>query len=259
METTSPTFILGVRFDPLNKEEALEHVSFFLKESGLYSIFTPNPEMLVDAKRDSYFKDVINSGTLNICDGKGIELFSPKKIHRIPGVDFVFDICKEAEKSGSSVYLLGTNSSETLKKAAFRLRSNFPNLKIAGMHPGICIEQEERGEKMILSFDLEKHDMMMKSLVEAKPDILFVAFGHGKQEKWIYEYAKEIPSLKIAMGVGGSLDYISGIKQRAPLWMRVSGFEWLWRLIKEPQRIRRIWKATVQFPVACWLERFHGN
>lgn len=251
--------IWGIRLDTCTKEEALERIPSFLREQKPQSIFTPNPEMLVDAKRDQYFKEALNSGALNICDGRGLELFFPKKLHRIPGTDFVLDICKEARKSGSSVYLLGSNSDEVVSKAASNLCSLFPGLRIAGIHPGIPIKQKEKDGKMILFFDSEKHDVLMRHLADSKPDILFVAFGHGKQEKWIYEYAKQIPDLKIAMGVGGALDYISGIKKRAPILMRRWGLEWLWRLIREPWRIGRIWKASILFPLAYILDRFKGN
>ena len=82
-----------------------------------------------------------------------------------------------------------------------------------------------------------------------KPDILFVAFGHGKQEKWINEYLRDLPSVKIAMGVGGAFDYLSGQTSRAPLWMRKIGLEWLYRLIREPKRLKRIWRAVIIFPI----------
>ena len=91
----------------------------------------------------------------------------------------------------------------------------------------------------------------------AQPDILFVAFGHGKQEKWIYENLKDLPGVKVAMGVGGAFDFVSGNKKRAPKWMRVIGLEWLYRLIHEPNNLGRIWKATVIFIYYFCCKKVH--
>jgi N-acetylglucosaminyldiphosphoundecaprenol N-acetyl-beta-D-mannosaminyltransferase len=79
------------------------------------------------------------------------------------------------------------------------------------------------------------------------PDVLFVAFGMGKQEKWINENLRKLPSVKIVMGVGGAFDYISGVISRAPLFLRRIGLEWLYRLARQPSRIKRIFNATVVF------------
>jgi exopolysaccharide biosynthesis WecB/TagA/CpsF family protein len=92
-----------------------------------------------------------------------------------------------------------------------------------------------------------KNNELIQRINKAKPDILFVAFGVPKQEKWIYENIKKMPSVKLAIGVGGSFDFISGKIKRAPLIFQKSGLEWLWRLILEPRRIKRIYTATVKF------------
>ncbi len=233
-------YILGVRVDTVDKSSALSKVADFLASGEGHMIFTPNPEMLVDTQKDSYFKDVLNAGDLNLCDGKGIAFVSKEKIERITGVDFMVDICELAAEKNKSVYLLGSGSSEVLKECKKNLLVKFPTLKIVGLHPGIQISND-------FKFDTEKNDAVIDDIILSAPDILFVAFGHKKQEKWIYGFLPELPSVRVAMGIGGSFDFISGKAKRAPAIFRRFGLEWLYRLVREPRRIKRIWKATVVF------------
>jgi len=233
-------YILGVRVDTVNKSEAISKVADFLASGEGHMVFTPNPEMLVDAQKDSYFKEVLNAGDLNLCDGRGISLVSKEVIERIPGVDFMMDICELAARENKSVYLLGSGLSEVLKECKNKLLAKFPNLKIVGMHPGIQISND-------FIFDSDANDAVIDDIILSAPDILFVAFGHKKQEKWIYGFLPELPSVRVAMGIGGSFDFISGKVKRAPEIFRRFGLEWLYRLVREPRRIKRIWKATVVF------------
>ena len=247
--------VLRVKICLISKNNALKECEQFLCSSVQHIIFTPNPEFLVKAYHDYYFTEVLNKSDLNLCDGKGIQLVSTKKIERIPGVDFMLELCALAEKEQKSVYILGAlftpqgiQSEEIATKTQNILKQKFPKLKIAGWNKGPKISESEKGYK--LRIEPEENEEVIKDIQDKKPDILFVAFGMGKQEKWIYEYLKRFPSVKIAMGVGGAFDFISGIVPRAPLWMRKLGLEWLFRLFKQPQRIRRIWNATIVFP---WL------
>ncbi|MBP9694785.1 MAG: WecB/TagA/CpsF family glycosyltransferase [Candidatus Magasanikbacteria bacterium] len=235
--------ILGVRIDESTSETALARVADFFSNKSLHTVFTPNPEMLVDASNDRYFRDVLNSGTLNICDGKGIEIVSKCELKRIPGTDFMLEICRLAEKMGKSIFLLGSGSKKNIDEAGINLKKEFPNLRISGVHPGIDIKLE--GERIV--YNSEDNDFLLDSIIEASPDVLFVGFGHGKQEKWIYENQKHLPSVRLAMGVGGAFDFLSGKIRRAPRLFRYFGLEWLWRLLVQPWRIGRIWKATVKF------------
>jgi len=233
-------YILSVRIDSLTRSQALEKIKEFWHGNESKMVFTPNPEMLVDAQTDRYFQEVLNKGDLNVCDGKGIELVAPERIERIPGVDFMLDICRLAETENKSVYLLGGRDEEILKICRQNLLQKFPNLKIVG---ATC------GPKIGKPFEVEseQNEKVIDDIIDVAPDILFVAFGHGKQEKWIYGFVPELPSIKIAMGVGGSFDFIAGKAKRAPEFLRRVGLEWLWRLIREPRRVKRIWKATVVF------------
>lgn len=240
--------ILGVRFDTIDRDLALEKVRQFLIDKKRHVIFTPNPEMLVDAQKNQYFKDVLNASDLNLCDGKGVELVSLGKLKRIPGVDFMIDICSVAAKEGKTVYLLGSGDEEVLEKCAKRLEIKNSKLKIIGSHPGLPLSFKKTDEgKKYLNYDEMKNDAIIDDIIEKAPDILFVAFGHEKQELWMYEQLPHLPSVKLAMGVGGSFDYIAGKVKRAPKLVRKLGLEWVWRLVRQPWRVRRIWKATVIF------------
>jgi N-acetylglucosaminyldiphosphoundecaprenol N-acetyl-beta-D-mannosaminyltransferase len=239
--------VLGVKIDSLVMAEAALKARNFLFGNKQNFIFTPNPEMLVDAQTDEYFKNVLNSGDLNICDGFGIALVSGGKIKRITGVDFVYQLCELAQKENKSIYLLGAGSNEILKKTAENLKQQFPQLKIAGFHPGPQINFLMIEDKRTIIPEQNGNDQAIHEIIMTAPDILLVAFGHNKQEKWIFENIKNLPSVKIAMGVGGTFDYISGVVRRAPCFMRKLGLEWLYRLIRQPSRLTRIWKATVVF------------
>lgn len=247
---------LGIKISEVSKEQARQKVAEFLS-GGQHTIFTPNPEMVVQAQKDSYFCEVLNAGDLNLCDGKGLQIFTG--IKRIPGVDFMLEICQLAAERGSSVYLLGSGSDEVVKKTAEELQKQFSGLKIAGYDKGPVISenfnchsrQSGNPADNCLDSHLDGNDSaVIEKINQAKPDILFVAFGSPKQEKWIYENLSKMPSVKIAMGVGGSFDFISGKVKRAPLFLRRLGLEWMYRLIQEPRRFGRIFNATVKF---CYL------
>ena len=131
--------ILGVKISKLNKKESLELVTNFLSTKGQYKVFTPNPEMLVDASKDIYFHQVLNSSDLNICDGHGIKLLSSEKMEVIPGVDFMQDVCAIAEYKKCSIYLLGSGSEIVLNDLQKKLKIFFPKLKIAGSDIGLKV------------------------------------------------------------------------------------------------------------------------
>lgn len=306
---------LGIKISEVSKEQALERVSEFLSgglsgealaKTGQHTIFTPNPEMIVRAQTDEYFKKVLNAGDLNLCDGMGLQMainLSPsaregvvgvgantsatppspplgkRRIERIAGVDFMLEICKLAAEQKNGVYLLGSGSDEVIKKTAENLQTQFPNLKIAGYDKGPIVSEQNptpypspyrggsetplstvasppirgRTEEGVLVND---NNSTIQQINQSKPDILFVAFGMGKQEKWIYENLSKMPSVKITMGVGGSFDFISGKIKRAPLFLRQLGLEWIYRLIQEPQRFGRIFNATVKFAYLVLKSKF---
>ncbi len=240
------TSVLGIKVSAVNKKEALGTVQKFLHSEKSHYIFTPNPEMIVDATRDHNFKDALNQGDLNLCDGFGLSLFV--KSERIPGVDFMVELCALASKERKSIYLLGSGDEEVLIKTKLFLQTKFPQLKIAGVHPGYTIKLRQTEAGSMLTYNSNERDEVTHDIIMRAPDILLVAFGHNKQEQWIVENVPNLPSVRVAMGVGGAFDFLSGKATRAPRFLQVIGLEWLWRLALQPRRIKRILNAVFVFP-----------
>lgn len=210
--------ILGIEMSDTTYDDVLEYVaSLSPKQSQKTIIVTPNPEMVVYAAKHSTFKELINKADIAVCDGSGLLIASyilNKPLSaRVTGVDLMVRLCSLASDQTMSIGLLGGRNG-VAEKTAQCLRESFPNLKISYI-------QEEWTSSQKLSVD-----------------ILFVAFGFPKQEEWIADHLPKI-DVKVAMGVGGAFDYISGHVTRAPFITRYIGLEWLYRLIKEPWRWRR--------------------
>ena len=238
--------IHGIKIDNNSVAENLAKVRLFLKQNDKKLIFTPNPEMVVKASQDRYFTDVLNRGDINLCDGFGIELsflFQGKKVKRITGIDFMMELCALCNQEYKSIFLLGGRG-DTVAKARDNLRSRFPGLKIVGVSAGINILENEDGS---LKYDKKLNEELIAEINAARPDVIFVGFGMGKQEKWLVENINKIDRTRIGMGVGGALDFISGNIPRAPLLMRKIGLEWVYRFYREPARFKRIFNATIKF------------
>lgn len=238
-------YILGVKVDNVTRASALAKVEDLLDSGRQHLITTPNPEFIVAAQTDVKFREIINGSALALPDGVGL-IFAARILgvplqERIAGSDFVWDIARLAAKRGYSMYLLGAGEG-IARAAAEKLKAQNPNLKIVGAAAGPSQLNTTK-----LSF--------VGEIREAAPDILLVAMGHGKQEKWIVAHLHELPSVKIAMGVGGAFDFIAGRVKRAPRLLRVLGLEWLWRLVRQPRRLPRIFRAVVVFPWLVFLEK----
>lgn len=231
--------ILGVLIDRLTEEEILGKIEYFINDDKSHLIVTPNPEIVLESRHDPEFKNILNQASLSVPDGFGLILAShylKKKLkQRIAGVDLMLKICQMAANNNKSVYLLGARG-RVGEKTAEKLLVKFPALKIAGVENGFRFWGWRLPDRLLV-----------EKIKRAKPDILLVAFGAPKQEKWLYYHLPKIPSLKIGMGVGGSFDYISGRVRRAPLACRKLGLEWLFRLLVQPWRLPRILNATLRF------------
>jgi N-acetylglucosaminyldiphosphoundecaprenol N-acetyl-beta-D-mannosaminyltransferase len=237
--------ILGVPIDAVTRAEASARAAALLAEPRGHLVTTPNPEMLVLASKDERFKAVMRRADLAVPDGAGL-LFAARVRgsalpERVSGVDLMRDLCAHAAAKGLSVFLLGGERGRVAERAAEVLKAENPGLRVAGALAGGKILLDPDGTPRL-------DPGVVTSIVAAAPDLLFVAFGHGKQERWIAEHLPAMPSVRLAMGVGGSFDLIAGDVRRAPAFLRAAGLEWLWRLIIEPWRWRRIFTAVVVFP-----------
>lgn len=234
--------ILSIKIDDVSLLDVLELIEKYIQSGRKSYLVTPNPEIIVDAQTDEVFKKILNQADLSIPDGIGLKLANPTLQNRTTGTDLMLEICRLAEEKGFTIGLLG-GLSGVAEKCAKRLQEQFPKLNIEYVKGDIKVDNEGRSVETV-----EKIGLSTKSPF----DILFVAFGHKKQEKWIYRNLDKLP-VKVAIGVGGAFDYISGNIPRAPQLLRNAGLEWLFRLIIQPQRIKRqikllkfVWMCVVK-------------
>ena len=237
--------ILGIPIDAITRTEAQMKVERFLNERVTHLVVTPNPEMLVDASRDERFAEVLRNADLSVPDGAGLQvaarLTGQRFPERIPGADFTEDICAIAAEKGKKVFLLGGLNEDSVTKAADALRRRHADLAVVGAeHGGEITESDNR---------LSVRGAVIDRINESKADILIVGFGHRRQELWLHDNLPRLPGIQLGIGVGGTFDFISGAVHRAPASLRRVGLEWLWRLIMQPWRWRRIWKAVAVFPM----------
>ena len=229
----SKTTILGVGIDNLNANEALQRVEDLLLDSQQRYVVTPNPEFLVRAQKDEEYRGLLNKADMAVADGIGLIFASrflkrPLK-QRISGVDLMEGICQVAAQENWQVFLYGAQPEpDVALEAADVLKNRYQGLKIGLLGKGD----------------------------RKTPTILFIALGSPKQEKWIAHYLPKLPQVDLAVGVGGSFDFISGRIKRAPAIMQKAGLEWLWRLFNQPWRIKRIVRAVVVFPWLVLREKY---
>lgn len=202
-----------------------------------YHVVTLNPEMVMGARRDAALWRVIQRATLVTPDGIGIvwasRLLGGGLPERVTGVDLIERLAPMLASRGHRLFLLGAGPGIG-DEAAQRLLEHAPGLVIVGIHGG--------------SASPDDADTILAAIRQAKPDLLCVAFGSPAQELWIAEHREEL-DVPVAIGVGGALDFIAGALQRAPRWMRAVGLEWLYRLLRQPWRWKRM-LALPRFAVA---------
>jgi len=229
--------ILGVKIDQIDLNGALPAIGRLIEGEGQHLVVTVNPEFIVEAQKNEAFKKVLNSAQLSTCDGAGLvwaaKLLKQEKLTRVTGVD----LTEKLLATNFKLYLLGG-----AEGVAWSVKEKYPQALIVGAESGGKLKKDQ--------WVLENNPAAIERIKQSGAEILLVAFGQVKQEMWIYENLKLMPNIKIAIGIGGTFDYLSGKLKRPPLWLRKLGLEWLYRLVKEPRRAKRIWNATAVF---SWL------
>ena len=278
-------YVLNCKIDSLTSEQVFQQISESLKSGSRCRIVTVNPEYILEARKDKQFQDIINNADLAVADGTGI-LWTAKfqslgvssniiirTIQCIAqyvwtGASLVFwpayrktvipERISGAEISQSvisyqlsvthvmsyglcvpKIFLLGGYDN-----IAEKIKERFAHANIVGSYEGIP-ESESDTVKAC------------EAINDAKPNILLVAYGNpaSRQEKWIEKNLPKFPSVKIAMGVGGSFNFLAGNVARAPKWIQKIGIEWLWRLGREPWRVGRIFRAVVMFSLIVLVDK----
>ena len=250
---TARIHVAGVPIDPLTLEDAIKAANLLMKDGRQHFAVTPNPEMALLADRDKEFAKVLDKADLAVCDGFGLALAARLYKERVPevvtGTDLAFGLAWLCAKRGYKLYLLG-GEGETAKAAGKHLTNQFPGLVIGGAESGGLIERQKGKWR--------QDGRIVQRINDSGAQVLFVALGHGKQEKWIHDHLQRLPLVRLAIGIGGAFDYWSGAVPRAPRVMRVIHLEWLWRLFRQPSRIKRIFDAVVRFPMLALKLRPKG-
>ncbi len=236
--------ILGVAIDDVLMDEAIAAVARFIGEGGPHQIVTVNPEFVMEARRNRPFRRVLAAADLATPDGFGIILAArwlgtPLR-GRVTGIDLTERIAAEAAQRGWSLFLLGAAPGVAERAAAALQRAN-PRLRIAGCYAGSPRPADE--------------PPIRERILAARPDVLLVAYGHPAQDLWI---ARNQPLLRVpvAIGVGGTFDELAGVVPRAPALVQRLGLKWLYRLIVQPWRWRRIMTAA---PLFLWTVLREGR
>lgn len=258
--------ILGINISTLNKDEVLERIGSFLSDGRQHQIVTPNPEFILEARNDEEFFYILNRADLAIPDGVGLKFAGwllGKDLSRITGADLTDDLLRMADEKGLKV--LAINWGKALSRGGEiieAIRKKFPTLKmyVSNIHEtGVTDPFRKHGDEDYFKNKFRSEPPRPGFFEEANgiaPDIALVTFGAPYQEKFIYHNLFRIPSLKIAIGIGGSLDFYTGKTKRAPKLVRTAGLEWLWRLWRQPWRWKRIYRAVFVFSWKFFKWRF---
>lgn len=264
--------VLGLPVDVLTKEQALEKIESWIKLGGdnLKQVVTAYSEFYVNALRDKDFAKILSKADMVTADGRSVlaaveynresrlwivdrrlkifkAFFAGLKVggrilkndlgDTVTGVWLFEEICKMAEEKGWKVFVLGGWGDVNLR-ATRMLKKRFPRLRLAS----------DAGEKVVGAVAGE-NEVIIKKINNFKPDVLFVQYRPVQQEKWI-DGNRKFLKVKVAVGIGGTLDEFVGDLKQAPVWMQTVGLKWLWRLIIQPKRWRRMIDAVIVFP---WL------
>src|SRR6266545_2651801 len=220
--------ILGVAVDDLTEEEALERIAGLIAAGGPHQVVTVNPEFIMEARRNSASRRVLAAADMATADGFGLLL-----VARWRGMPFRGRV--------TGVALVERLAALAAARGAEALRRAHPALRVAGCFAGSPRAADEPA--------------IRARIAAARPDVLLVAYGHPAQDLWI---ARNQPQLRVpvAIGSGGTFDYLAGVAPRAPAWVRRLGLEWLYRLLRQPRRWRRI---LVAVPLFLWAALREGQ
>lgn len=221
--------ILGVPFDPVTMTEAIATIGRMVASRKPHYVVTANVDFLVQARADVELRRILLDAHLVLCDGTPVvwasRLLGNRLPERVAGADLVPQLVRIASEQNLRVFFLG-GTPESMERAIANVKTTYPNLQIEGYSPPF---------HPLLEMD---HDEIKHRITQAKPDLLFVAFGCPKQEKWMAMHYQSL-GVPVAIGVGGTIDFLAGQLKRAPAWMQRTGTEWIFRLLQEPRRLFR--------------------
>lgn len=235
--------VLDVPVHRVTMSETLWLIQSYLAEPRLHQICTVNPEFIMRAQTDDAFRAVLKGADLCIPDGAGLLLAARRLgrplVERVAGSDLVYLLAEQAARAGKRLFLLGA-APGVAAEAANILQARYPGLIVAGTYAGSPAPDE--------------NDEIVGRVNASSAEILYVAYGAPRQDMWIARNRANLTTVRVAIGVGGALDFITGRAVRAPLWMQRLHLEWLHRLWREPWRWRRM-LALPHFVWAVWRHK----
>lgn len=221
--------ILNIWVDPLTMEQALDRVTQFVQQGSCpHAVFAANPEKNYSVPQDPELHEIFRNADLLVPDGIGVvlaaRLLFRAHLSRVPGVELMEQICRLSAEKGFRIFLYGARE-EVNREAEVVLKLRYPGLVVAGRSSGFVTE--------------EQMPELIRNINESHADILFIGLGSPRQEKWYATYRDQLSTVRVCQGIGGTLDAITGNVKRAPaFWCRLN-LEWLYRLLKEPSRLKR--------------------
>jgi N-acetylglucosaminyldiphosphoundecaprenol N-acetyl-beta-D-mannosaminyltransferase len=228
---TQKITLFGLPFDSLTMAETLGGIEALIAKRKGAVIFTPNVQRVVAAHQDAQIRDIYRQADLLLPDGMPLywasRLLKRRLKERVAGSDLIFTFSERAAQKGYRVFLLGA-APGVAARAAEKLKTDYPGLKVAGTYsPPIGFENDDR--------EIARIEDLLR---DSKPDLLFLALGLPKEERFLWKHKDRI-RVPVAIGVGASIDFAAGEARRAPRWVQRIGFEWLFRLFQDPGRL---WK-----------------
>lgn len=227
--------ILNTAIDVLTRQEALLKIVQFVRDGGTHHIVTANPEILVMADDDPEIHELINKADLITADGYGVLLAARMQKERFPervtGIELAEDLCALSGRHHLRLYFLGGKPG-VAREAALRMHQKYPDIEIVGTWHGYFRTHEAE---------------LIADIRDAKPDILLCGLGAPLQDQFITRWQSSL-GVPVAIGVGGSLDVLSGRVQRAPMIFRKLRLEWLYRIASDRSR----WARSFALPRFVW-------
>lgn len=223
-----PVAILGVPFDVVTTAQTVELIAGMIASGRPHYLATANVDFVVQAMADVELRRILFDAHLVLADGMPL-VWASRRLgnplpERVTGSDLVPRLLRESESRGWRVFFLG-GTPESVAQAAENTRAKHPRLQLVGAYSPPF--------RPLLEMD---HDDIQQRVQAARPDLLFVAFGCPKQEKWINMHYRDL-GVPVSVGVGATIDFLAGTMKRAPIWMQQTGMEWAFRLAQEPKRL----------------------
>lgn len=246
--------MLGVAFDRVTFAEALERIEAMIESHEPHYIATANVDFLVQAQRDSVLRRVLLGASMVLCDGTPLvwasRLLGQPLPERVAGSDLAPQLIRLAAQKNYGLFFLGA-APATAAQATANAQAQFPNLKISHYSPPFRPLNE-----------MNNHEIRERILA-ARPDLLFVAFGCPKAEKWMAMNYRTL-GVPVMIGVGGTIDLLAGRLKRAPVWMQRAGCEWIFRLGQEPRRLFKryagdLWHFSRALAAELWRMKLRGR